>query len=212
MLLLLASLISLASAQTFTALPNNSNVIRVTGTGFNVSSAVTLRMFNETELIYTFPEQTATDANGGFSNILIVPTSISGVYNITANTTGVTMTVQNFRVPDLRGTRGEIGFNGTQGEVGPQGPIGLTGEKGEDGLNADNTMVYASLITSLSAAFGVMLFAIAMRSRFGEKISTTGKWQKTVTEEEQAETMMKRAERGDKEAIIWLLEHGYEQA
>lgn len=37
------------------------------------------------------------------------------------------------------------------------------------------------------------------------------KKQKIITEEEQAKIMMRRAERGDKEATAWLMKHGYKE-
>ena len=77
-ILLLFLNIGVAIAQTessITATPNNSNIFRVVGSGFDASSSVTLVLKTGDAVTYTFPEIITTDEAGAFNAIVIVPGS-----------------------------------------------------------------------------------------------------------------------------------------
>jgi hypothetical protein len=138
-LFLCISMTQLSSAQmepSFTATPNNSNITKVIGSGFDPLERVSLKLLNATtgEEVYVFPENILTDENGNFSSIVIIPTSIHGTVNMTASTSTVQLSME-FTVPDLTGPQGP---QGPQGETGPQGP------QGEPGKNADVSLIYGS--------------------------------------------------------------------
>lgn len=208
--LVLAITIYPASAATFIASPNNSNIVMVSGTGFNASSPVSIRLINDNGTMHVFAEQISTDVKGNFSSIIIIPTSIAGTFNMTANTSSVSMTFINLQVPNFtgpqgpQGIQGEIGLNGTQGAIGligPAGPQGLVGPAG------DSTIGYAAIAIALAASFGVVLVSRTKRSIVTQ---SQGKWAKK-TEEDFADEMISRAEKGDMKAAAWLIDHGYEQ-
>jgi hypothetical protein len=150
MFLLLAMVVSVNAqvTPTFSATPNNSNIIQVVGTGFNNSEPVTLQLYQDNNSVYSFPNLLNTSSTGNFSAVIIVPTSISGDFNLTASTSNITMTVP-ISVPDLtgqqgiqglqgndgtNGTNGINGINGTNGIQGPMGIQGLPGMNGTDGV------------------------------------------------------------------------------
>ena len=93
------------------ATPNNSNIVKVSGTGFNASNTVTFDLWNSTAKEYSFPGNITTDLEGKFSIILIIPTSLKGVHYLTA-TTKTGFTYVQYTVPDLTGETGATGANG----------------------------------------------------------------------------------------------------
>ena len=151
-LFLCMSVTELSFAQpepSFTAMPDNSNITNVVGSGFNPSESVSLKLLDVTtgEEVYVFPESIQTDENGSFSSIVIIPTSIHGTFNMTAATSTVQLSIE-FTVPDL---------TGPQGPQGPQGETGSQGPQGEPGESADVSLIYGSYGLAITA----LLIAIA---------------------------------------------------
>jgi len=107
-------------AASLSASPDNSNIFRVSGSGFNASETVWLRLVADETLVFNFTETVETDAEGNFSAIVIVPTSIHGTFNLTASTSSVSVYVE-YTVPDLTGPAGPTGTTGATGATGPKG-------------------------------------------------------------------------------------------
>jgi hypothetical protein len=123
--------------------PANSNIIKVTGSGFTPNQVVT---FTLTEAVfisaYNFTDLGITDALGNFTVNLIIPTSISGNYTLMAqSSTGLTANTAII-VPDLAGPQG------VTGDTGAKGAKGATGAAGKD---ADSTLLYPAVILSVIA-------------------------------------------------------------
>ena len=74
------------------ATPPNSNIFKVTGSGFNPYQMVFFRMMgNNPNSVYNFTDLAITDTLGNFTITLIIPTSISGNYTLIDGTqTGTT--------------------------------------------------------------------------------------------------------------------------
>ena len=111
------------------ATPNNSNIVKVSGKGFNVSETIALELWNETVKQYSFPEKIITDLRGNFSTIVIIPTSLRGNYFLVAST-ATSQSYVNYTVPDL---------------------TGATGVSGAAGEGASNTLVYLASIISIAS-------------------------------------------------------------
>jgi hypothetical protein len=144
------------------ASPANSHLFRVAGADFNVSAAVTLELFNGTDVAYKFTEAISTNDTGKFNAVVVAPTSLSGAYNLTATTYteedayNVTATVK-VTLPDMTGPEGPTGANGTQG---PQGEQGLVGAKGATGEIA-NIDAFAA-VAGLSIILSVLAVILAL--------------------------------------------------
>ena len=125
-----------SSLGVLSATPDNSNIIEVSGSGFNASENVWLGLTDSNgNIVYNFTELVASDAQGNFSAITIVPTNISGTYNLFASTSSATAyTAQT--IPDF---------------TGPTGSPGVTGATGETGAAADSTISYAAVALSILA-------------------------------------------------------------
>ncbi len=133
---------SISKAETaITVTPDDSNIITVNGTGFNSSATVTLKLADTTQTVYTFQDSIKTDADGNFSATVIIPTSISGNYTLTATTSTATANA-TLTVPDL---------TGPTGATGAAGAIGKTGETGATGESADTTIAYVAITISIIA-------------------------------------------------------------
>lgn len=134
-----------------TATPDESNIFNVTGTGFDASDSVTLKLVANSTTYYTFAENITTDVNGNFTAIVIVPTSTTGAtYNLTASTDNHSAYVE-YTVPDLTGPTGATGATGATGSTGA---TGATGAAGADGKDADSTLTIG--------AIGIGLVALAV--------------------------------------------------
>jgi hypothetical protein len=125
------------------ATPNNSNIVKVSGKGFNASETVTLGLWNETVKQYSFPENVTTDLGGNFSTIVIIPTSLRGNYFLVAST-ATSQVYVNYTVPDL---------------------IGATGVSGE---GANNTLVYLASIISIASIL-ISFYALTKYSQ-GQRV------------------------------------------
>ena len=113
------------------ATPNNSNVVKVSGSGFNALDTVTFALWNNTAESYSFPDNVITDLEGNFSIILIIPTSLKGKYYLYASTERVPdFAYVDYTVPNLTG---ETGATGATGEA------------------ANNTLVYIATILSIAS-------------------------------------------------------------
>lgn len=141
---------------TLSASPDNSNIISVTGTGFDVSETVLLELVdNDGTVVCTFTETIETDKTGNFSATVIVPTSIHGTYNLTASTaTSSIYGYIEYTVPDLTGATGETGATGA---------TGTTGATGEAGESADPTIMYSGIGLSIFAIV-LAVYAITKKS------------------------------------------------
>ena len=139
-----------SAAPKITASPANSNLIKVTGSGFGPMDGAGFILVGATGPAFNFTDIAVTDNLGNFTVTLIIPTSISGNYTLMAQTrTGATANTAII-VPDLTGPKGDTG------ETGDKGAKGSTGPAGE---NADSIMVYAAIIISVIAAIiAVMAF------------------------------------------------------
>ena len=148
--------------QTVRISPDNSNIFNVTGQGFDPSKPVNLILAPpHGNATYPFPSSITTDSNGRFSAIVIVPTSISGTFNLVATTTNnymnstanVTVTIPNLQGP--------------QGLPGPTGATGATGASGENGTSGtastDTTLTYVSIALSVVAII-IAVYAITRKS------------------------------------------------
>lgn len=123
--------------------PANSNIIKVTGSGFYPNQAITFALVQNVFIsTYNFTDVGATDALGNFTITLIVPTSINGNYTLMAQSkTGLTASTAII-VPDLTGPQGGTGDTGDRGAKGATGPAGK---------DTDNTLLYVSIILSIIA-------------------------------------------------------------
>ena len=128
-------------ASEISATPNNSNLVKVSGKGFNASETVTLGLWNETVRQYSFPENVTTDLEGNFSTIVIIPTSLRGNYFLVAST-ATSQAYVNYTVPDL---------------------IGATGVSGAAGEGANNTLVYLASIISIASIL-ISFYALTKHS------------------------------------------------
>lgn len=102
-------------AQQLFASTQNSNIFRVSGTGFDAYEIVWLRLETDIGVIFNFTETIETDEYGAFSAIVIVPTSLQGSYRLVASTSTVTQEIE-YTVPDLTGSQGVQGPKGDPGE------------------------------------------------------------------------------------------------
>jgi len=119
---------------TLTVTPDDSNVIQVTGTGFNPSDTVKLALFQANGNVeYTWTQQITTDVQGSFSQIVIIPTYVSGIFSLVASTTSASAN-QTVEAPILTGAEG------------PQGPSGAPGPAGS---SANSNIAYVALAISL---------------------------------------------------------------
>lgn len=133
-----------------TASPANSNLIKVTGSGFGQMDGVGFVLAGAIGPVFNFTDIGVTDNLGNFSVTLIIPTSISGNYTLMAQTRTGAMANTAIIVPDLTGPKGDTGQTGDKGAKGSTGPAGE---------NADSIMVYAAIIISVIAAIvAVMAF------------------------------------------------------
>ena len=130
-------------ASEISATPNNSNIVRVSGKGFNASETVTLALWNETVRQFSFPENVTTDLGGNFSTIVIIPTSLRGNYFLVASTS-TSQAYVNYTVPNL---------------------MGATGVSGEE---ANNTLVYLASIISIASI--VISFYVLTRHSPGQRM------------------------------------------
>ncbi len=85
------------------------------------------------------PVSVVTDANGNFTAMITAPTSLAGVYNITATDEYDDTASALFTVPDMTGPKGDTGAAGVgpQGATGSAGSTGATGQPGEKGDKGD---------------------------------------------------------------------------
>ena len=128
-----------------TASPDSSHIISVTGSGFDASETVWLRLVaNDETIAYNFTETIKTDAAGNFSAVVIAPTSLYGTFNLTASTSNA-MAYVEYTIPNL---------------TGPTGDIGLTGPTGAPGEPADSTLLYGGIglgvIAIVLAAYAIV--------------------------------------------------------
>jgi hypothetical protein len=140
---------TLSGSATLTATPDDSNIIAVTGTGFNAEEDVALTLNDTSEVVYTFSDTITTDEYGNFTVTVIVPTSLSGDYTLGAETSTADASV-DISVPDLTGPTGAAGDTGVAGEVGATG---------EPGTPADPTYEYVAVVLSL-VAVGISIAAV----------------------------------------------------
>jgi hypothetical protein len=141
--------ISLATP-TLTVSPDDSNIILVSGTGFNASEVATLKIVDSNnETVYTFPDNITTDNQGNFTSTVIIPTNIKGSYTIIASTSDISANA-TITVPDLTGP------------TGATGATGLTGENGTAGEPADSTIGYVAVVLSIVA---IAIAALAMMKK-----------------------------------------------
>jgi hypothetical protein len=69
---------------------SNSDIVAVTGTGFNTSEQVYFSIVDSNSfVVYDFPNTGLTDSNGNFTDSLVIPPGFHGAYTITAQTSGV---------------------------------------------------------------------------------------------------------------------------
>lgn len=136
------------------ASPANSNIIKVSGSGFSPMDGVGFILIGATGPAFNFTDIAVTDTQGNFTVTLIVPTSLSGNYTLMAQTRTGAAADAAITVPDLTGPKGDTG------EDGDRGPKGSAGEAGEA---ADSTLVYVAIIVSVIAA--VLSAASLLRDR-----------------------------------------------
>jgi hypothetical protein len=131
------------------ASPANSNIIKVTGTGFTPNQALTFTLVQNVFIsAYNFTDIGLTDTLGNFTITLIVPTSINGNYTLMAQSrTGLTANTAII-VPNLAGPQGATG------ETGDRGAKGATGPAGKD---ADGTLMYVAVILSVIAIIASLM-------------------------------------------------------
>jgi hypothetical protein len=141
--------ITITGTSNLTASPDNSNIIQTIGTGFNTNQTVTLQLTDPTTgaIIYNFTENITTNTYGNFSTTVIIPTSLSGNFTLTASTSTTTANT-TLTVPAFTGP---AGIDGTPGTPGP------AGIDGTPGAPADTTFGYIlamlSVIAILTSAF-----------------------------------------------------------
>ena len=93
-------------AAELSASPDNSNIFHVSGSGFNVSETVWLRLVSDEIIVLNFTETIESDVEGNFSAIVFVPAKIHGTHNLTALTSNVTVLFE-YSVLDLTGPKGD---------------------------------------------------------------------------------------------------------
>jgi hypothetical protein len=138
-----------------TVSPANSNIIKVTGSGFSPYDTVffTLADFgvsaseptrNSLSLIsvFNFTDFGVTDNMGNFSTALIIPTSISGNHTLIAQTRTGASANAAITVPDLTGPKGDTGATGDRGSKGATGPAGK---------DQDSSLIYVAIGISVVA-------------------------------------------------------------
>jgi hypothetical protein len=135
--------------------PPNSNIFKVSGSGFNPVEVVVFNLVdNRYASAYNFTDVGVTDTLGNFTVTLIVPTTLSGNYTLIASTrTGITLNTP-ITLPNLIGPKGDTGETGDRG---PKGPAGT------DGASADNALVYVAVLVSVLSA--VVSVAAILRTR-----------------------------------------------
>lgn len=138
-----------------TASPNNSNIIQVTGIGFNASTPVELYLTQNNTLASTFNTSVSTNGSGAFSTIYIIPTSLEGSFTLTATTGSLTAQTQ-ITVPNLKGTDGLNGakgesFNATGNILLYNGTQGTQGERGAQGYMGNSTAGLVAVGLSIAA-------------------------------------------------------------
>jgi len=139
--------------------PDNSNIFNVTGRGFGDSKAVTLRLtLASGATAYTIPDQMTSDSQGRFSTIVIVPTSISGTYNLVASATSGNATIP-VTIPNLKGAPGVTGMTGATGATGETGATGATGPAGSA---SGSPLEYAGIALSI-AAIVISVYALVKK-------------------------------------------------
>jgi hypothetical protein len=95
-----AAFAALASAQTTgtlaAATATDSNIITLTGSGFDPSETVALKLQNQTDdsTVYNFTEAITTDDTGAFAVNITLPIGIYGTYDLTAETSTVTASTE----------------------------------------------------------------------------------------------------------------------
>ncbi len=130
---------TISGAATLSATPDDSNIMAVSGSGFNANQTLTLQLNDtSTTTAYTFLDNITTDSEGNFTSTVIIPTSISGSYTLVASTSTTTANA-TIAVPDFTGPTGITGATGATGAVGA------------DGEPADNTTVVLALGISIVA-------------------------------------------------------------
>jgi hypothetical protein len=126
--------------------PDDSNIMEVSGSGFNASEPVSLGLLDSAgNLAYKITKTITTDEQGSFSVIVIIPTTVNGTFSLFASTSGVTGHA-DISVPNLIGPAGE------------NGAIGATGASETAG-----TLVYASIALSLIAIVVAVFVLIKKR-------------------------------------------------
>jgi hypothetical protein len=157
-----------------TAVPDNGNIFNVTGNWFDASRKVTLKLNNAAGLTaYFFPENVTTDAQGRFSAILIVPTTLSGRFNLIASTTTRGTGNYTVTVPSLQGPAGTAGSSGVPGVSGVPGASGEPGTSGA-ASSAGPDLGYAGIV------LGIVAIAIAGFALFkGRRAEAVPKTEKT---------------------------------
>jgi hypothetical protein len=91
-----------------TITPDNSDIFNVTGTNFDTSDDITLELIanGTTYYIITDDVDISTNANGTFTPLVIIPTSLDGGdYNLTASTDDQSAYVE-ITLPYLSGATG----------------------------------------------------------------------------------------------------------
>ncbi len=135
--------------------PANSNIIKVAGSGFSPYDTVFFTLVgigspgsNPTRSsinfvsVLNFTDFGVTDNMGNFSVTLIIPTSLSGNYTLSAQTRTGAAANAAITVPDFTGPKGDTGATGDRGAKGATGPAGE---------NQDATWVYVALGLSVLA-------------------------------------------------------------
>ncbi len=150
-----------ATGTSLSATPDNSNIIQVYGTGFNTSAPVSLQLLRDNDTMYNFNADITTNANGSFSCLYIIPTSLSGAYSLTA-TAGNTTARHDIIVPDLRGAEGLKGvdglnFNATGNIILNNGTQGAEGPKGDQGVMGNSTVGIVAIGLSIAALVIVII-------------------------------------------------------
>jgi hypothetical protein len=143
-----------------TSSPNNSNLINVTGTGFSASLPVLIRILRSNgSIAYSVNQNITTDAQGTFSTIVNIPTTINGTFILQAKTPLEDAKTQ-IKVPNSQ----------TQESTSPTAAPEPTGtanstENGNDNPTQNaNTLQYVSIALSI-VAIVISLFAVTKKNR-----------------------------------------------
>jgi hypothetical protein len=143
-----------------TSSPNNSNLINVTGTGFSASLPVLIRILRSNgSIAYSVNQNITTDAQGTFSTIINIPTTINGTFILQAKTP----------VEDAK-TQIKVPSSQTQESTSPTAIPELTGtanstNNGNDNATQNsNTLQYVSIALSI-VAIAISLFAVTKKNR-----------------------------------------------